>query len=81
MFKDLKRVAYQVPDLCTAKQWYGNFLGIKPIYDSSVAVVFLIGEVVLSLITSPNPLKEDIGRVLAYWEVDDVDETLRATTN
>jgi methyltransferase (TIGR00027 family) len=77
VFKGLKRVFYQVPDLDEAKKWYGQFLGIDPLFDTPIMVIFPIEGISLGLIASKTPLKEDNGRVSAYWEVDDVDAALR----
>jgi methyltransferase (TIGR00027 family) len=77
MFKNLKMTVYQVPDMSRAKNWYSNFLGIDPISDTPFSVVFLIGEIWLALALNENPVKEDNEQVSVFWEVDDVDETLR----
>jgi predicted enzyme related to lactoylglutathione lyase len=77
MFKDLKRVTYQVGDMEAARNWYGDLLGMKPLYDSPVAAVFKIGEILLIFVQGKDLLKEDCGRVVVYWEVDDVDEAFQ----
>jgi methyltransferase (TIGR00027 family) len=76
MFKDLKRVVYQVPDVEAARNWYGKLLGKSPYYESSVLAAYEIGSVSLSLVRGRDPLKEDAGRVSVYWAVDNVDEAL-----
>jgi len=77
VLKGLKRVFYQVPDLAEAKKWYGNFLGMDPLLDTPIMVVFPIQGISLGLIPSKTPLKEDNGRTSVFWEVDDVDAALR----
>jgi methyltransferase (TIGR00027 family) len=77
VLKGLKRIFYQVPDLAAAKKWYSNFLGMDPLLDTPIMVVFPIQGISLGLIPSKTPLQEDNGRVSVFWEVDDVDAALR----
>lgn len=74
MFKSLKRLTYQVPDIVQAKEWYSNILNIKPIFDTPFAVIFQLGSYSLSLVPAVPPLPKDNERIGAYWEVDDTDE-------
>ena len=77
MFKDLKRVTYQVSDMDAARNWYSNLLGLKPVYDSPVSVAFMIGGILLMLVRERDPLMDDSGRVTVYWEVENVDAAFR----
>jgi methyltransferase (TIGR00027 family) len=74
MFKSLKRLTYQVPDVQKAKQWYSQILNIQPIFDTPFAAIFQIGNNSLSLIPMSNPQEKEYCRIGAYWEVDNADE-------
>lgn len=76
MFKSLKRVVYQVPDVEQARDWYTNFLNQEPAFDSPIAAIFKIGDSTMTLAKGPAVQGEDAGRLAAYWEVDDVDRCL-----
>ena len=76
MFKSLKRMVYQVSDAEKAGKWYKEILGKDPAFDSPIAVIFKIGDSSLSLVKGPDGLPADSGRLAAYWEVDDVDQSL-----
>lgn len=77
MFKSLKSVTYHVPDLEKATQWYGKILNRQPVLDSPLAVMFELGDFGLTLkpITKPAPSSKE--RIVAYWEVDDIDAAHR----
>ncbi len=77
MLKRLKRIVYQVPDLTAAKNWYATFLGLEPVFDTPLGVIFLVGDNTLSLVPSASSLPVDNGRIMTYWEVDDVDASFR----
>jgi predicted enzyme related to lactoylglutathione lyase len=77
MFKNLRRIAYQVSDVEKAKAWYSEFLRQEPDYDSPFVVIYKIGEGSLSLVKGPERLPEDAGRASTYWEVEDVDAALK----
>lgn len=68
MFSSLKAVAYRVPDLNKAKEWYKTILGKAPLLDSPLVVIFMVGDGVLSLVTADAPAS-----TLVYWGVDDAD--------
>ena len=76
MFKRLKRIVYQVRDLTAAKSWYSTFLGFEPVFDTSLGVIFLVGDNTLSLVPGANSPADD-GRIMTYWEVGDVDTSFR----
>ncbi len=76
MFKDLGRIVYRVSDMEKAKQWYRRVLDAEPMFDSPVAVVFLVGT--SSLVLAPNsgtPCGE--GGAIVYWTVDDAISSYR----
>jgi methyltransferase (TIGR00027 family) len=74
MFKELKRIAYQVNDMEKARQWYATLLGLEPAFDSPVVSIFKIGANTLSLARVADPVPEHDGRITGYWEVEDVDQ-------
>lgn len=77
MFKSLKSVTYQVPDLEKATQWYGKILNRQPVLDSPLAVMFEVGDCGLNLKPEANLLQKYDERVVVYWEVDDIDAAYR----
>jgi methyltransferase (TIGR00027 family) len=76
MFRNLKRVVYQVPDVEKAKDWYSTFLNQEPAFDSPIAAIFKIGDSTMTLAKGPAIENDDAGRLAAYWEVEDVDKCL-----
>lgn len=77
MFKSLKSVTYQVPDLEKATQWYGKILNRQPVLDSPLAVMFELGDFGLTLKPRAKPAPSSDERIVAYWEVDDIDAAHR----
>lgn len=73
MFKDIKRVVYQVQDIDRGKQWYRDLLDKDPVFDAPFAVIFSIGDVQLVLAPHAGPMTKNDGGAIAYWGVDDVD--------
>jgi methyltransferase (TIGR00027 family) len=73
VFQGLKRVVYRAADLAAGRQWYSEVLGTEPVYESPIVVVFNVGDCSLSLMVNQPALPEDNGRVLVYWQVEDVD--------
>jgi methyltransferase (TIGR00027 family) len=70
MFKDLGRIVYRVSDMEKAKQWYGQVLDAEPIFDSPVAVAFLVGT--CNLVLAPDGgAQYGEGGAVVYWTVDD----------
>jgi methyltransferase (TIGR00027 family) len=74
MFRNLKRVVYQVPDVEKAKDWYSSFLKQEPAFDSPIAAIFKIGDSTMTLAKGLAVRAEDTDRLAAYWEVEDVDQ-------
>ena len=75
MFKNVKRIAYQVSDVEKAREWYVNVLEREPAFDSPIAAIFRIGENSLTLAKGSPDIPEDTGRISVYWEVEDVDHS------
>lgn len=73
MFTALKAIAYQVADLGRAKLWYTTILGKEPALDSPFAVVFLLGDSVLSLVPAGDHTPETKQNAVAHWSVEDAD--------
>ena len=73
MFKDLKRVVYQVTDMERAKQWYRKVLEKEPTIDLPFAVIFQVGGSDLVLVPGTNQQSQANNNVTAYWAVEDVD--------
>ncbi len=74
MFKELKRLVYQVADVAEARRWYVQVLGAEPLFDSPLACIFAVGQGSLSLARGPSDLAPGESRCTGYWEVDDVDQ-------
>ena len=73
MFKGLNTVTYSVSDIENAKKWYGEVFGVEPIMDTSMAVIFLIGETALGLIPATGKTADCDHRVIPYWNSDDIE--------
>jgi len=74
MFKGLRTVMYQAPDLAATKEWYARAFGLQPYFDEPFYVGFSVGGFELGL----NPdtvMAQAPGGVIAYWGVDDVAAT------
>jgi methyltransferase (TIGR00027 family) len=70
MFKSPGRIVYGVSDLEKAKEWYRQVLGMEPVFDSPVGVVFLVGPSALILAPRECSSNEKEGAIV-YWAVDD----------
>lgn len=70
MFIDLKSVTHEVNDLSRAREWYGELLRRKPIFESPFAVVFQIGSASLSLVKGEGGISTDSSTT--YWEVNSI---------
>ena len=55
MFLGLRTAIYPVPDLSSAKLWYGQVLGIKPYFDQPYYVGFSVGGFELGLLPNGTP--------------------------
>ena len=80
MFKKLRTVIYHVDDLQKAKEWYTEMTRVVPYFDEPFYVGFNINGFELGL----DPDFEDVERgaqAVAYWQVDDIESTVRKFTN
>ena len=77
MFKSLAGVTYRVPDLQKAKDWYGQFFDQPAVLDSPFVVIFRAGDSTLNLAPAAGPAPEGEERVVAYWNVEDIDAAYR----
>lgn len=76
MNKGIKAVIYPVSDLGKAKTLYAEFLGVQPDMDEAYYVNFNINGLDVGL--DPNGHKQGMTGPVGYWEVDDINETLKA---
>ena len=81
MFKSLKRVTYQVPDVPKARDWYCKILRQEPALDSPFFVTFMIGDALLTIVPLKNQSDESNERAVAYWEVEDIYEAYNKLLN
>jgi methyltransferase (TIGR00027 family) len=77
MLKSLAGVTYRVPDLQKAKDWYGQFFDQPAILDSPFVVVFRAGDSTLNLVPAADSMPGSEERVVAYWNVEDIDAAYR----
>ena len=70
----LRTVAYRVPDLEKAKDWYSRALGIKPYFDEPFYVGFNIAGYELGLQPYEGDDVKTGNSVTTYWGVNDIDE-------
>jgi predicted enzyme related to lactoylglutathione lyase len=72
MFKKLRTVIYNVPDLQKAKEWYSKLTGVQPYFDEAFYVGFDFNGCELGLhpqdetVTSGNP-------TVSHWAVEDIE--------
>ncbi|MGC9970788.1 MAG: SAM-dependent methyltransferase [Bryobacteraceae bacterium] len=77
MFKSLAAVSCRVPDLQKAKEWYGQFFDDPAVLDSPFVVVFRAGDSTLNLVPAGDSHPGSEERVVAYWNVEDIDLAYR----
>ncbi len=81
--RGLTTVSYFAEDHAAAKQWYTEFLGIKPYFERPGYVEFRLGDYQheLGIIDSKYVpgIDSKTGRagVVVYWHVDDVDSVVK----
>ena len=68
-FLGLRTVAYQVPDVARAKEWYASVLGIAPYFDEPFYVGFNVGGFELGLHPAGEGPSAGPGGTVAYWGV------------
>ena len=81
MFKKLRTVIYHVDDLQKAKTWYTELIGIQPYFDEVFYVGFNINGFELGLDPDFEEVIERGAQVVAFWNVDDISETVKKFTN
>lgn len=77
MFKKLRTVIYHVTDLQKAKEWYAALTGIQPYFDEPFYVGFDINGFELGLDPDFDEVLERGTQAVAYWKVDDINETVK----
>ncbi len=75
MFLGLRTAIYQVTDLQAATQWYTTVLGKPPYFENPYYVGFEVGGYELGL-QALEPAAEPVENVIAYWGVEDIEQTL-----
>ena len=81
MFKKLRTVIYHVDDLQKAKEWYAELTGVTPYFDEVFYVGFDINGSELGLDPDFEDIVERGSQTVAYWKVDDINETVKRSTN
>lgn len=76
-FLGLRTVAYKVPDLQKAKDWYSSAFKHEPYFDESFYVGYRIGGYELGLLPTEDETSITGNSVLAYWGVEDIEESIR----
>jgi predicted enzyme related to lactoylglutathione lyase len=71
-----KTIIYPVRDLAKAKALYGELVGVEPYADESYYVGFKVEGQDLGL--DPKGHSKGMTGPLAYWHVDDIEESLKA---
>ena len=75
MTSGLQTVIYPVKDLERAKTLYGALMGVEPYVDAPYYVGFRVGDQELGL--DPNGHSQGLTGPLNYWEVEDIDESVK----
>ena len=76
MTEGIKTIMYPVKDLAKAKALYGELMGVEPYADEPYYVGFRVGGQDIGL--DPNGHSQGMTGPLAYWHVDDIEESLKA---
>jgi predicted enzyme related to lactoylglutathione lyase len=72
----MKTITYPVKDLAAAKQLYGRLFGVEPYIDEAYYAAFNVGGHDVGL--DPNGHSKGMTGPIAYWHVDDINESLEA---
>lgn len=72
IFKGLRTLIYQVPDLDKAKEWYTGILGTPPYFDQPFYVGFSVAGYELGLQPMESASGSQNTNTYTYWGVDDV---------
>lgn len=76
-FGGLRTVAFKVPDLVKAKEWYAQILGISPYFDEPYYVGFNVAGYELGL----QPVEGSVvigDNTVTYWGVENVQQRYEA---
>ncbi len=76
MFKKLRTVIYNVPDLQKAKEWYINITGTEPYFDEVFYVGFNFSGCELGL----HPIDETVtkgNQSVCHWAVNDINNCVK----
>jgi predicted enzyme related to lactoylglutathione lyase len=76
MTSGLKTILYPVTDLATAKTFYSELLGVKPLVDEAYYVGFNVEGQDIGLV--PNGHRNGMTGPVGYWHVDDIKKSLQA---
>jgi predicted enzyme related to lactoylglutathione lyase len=76
MTEGVKTIIYRVTDLAKAKALYCTLLGVEPYMDKPYYVGFNVEGQDVGL--DPHGHSRGMTGPLAYWHVDDIEESLRA---
>ncbi|MFC2129261.1 VOC family protein [Bacteroidota bacterium] len=68
----LRTVAYKVPDLTKAKEWYADAFQTKPYFDEPFYVGFNIGGYELGLMPEEELVGVRSDNAVIYWGVEDI---------
>jgi predicted enzyme related to lactoylglutathione lyase len=76
MTEGVKTIIYPVRNLAQARTLYGKLVGVEPYMDEAYYVGFDVGDQEVGL--DPNGHGKGMTGTVAYWHVDDIEESLRA---
>ena len=76
MTEGVKTIIYPVKDLARARTLYGKLLNVEPYMDEPYYVGFEVGGQDVGL--DPNGHSQGMTGSLAYWHVDDIQESLKS---
>jgi len=75
MTSGIRTVIYPVKDLAAAKTLYTKLIGVEPVMDEPYYVGFKVDGQDIGL--DPNGHRQGMTGPLAYWHVDDINESLQ----
>lgn len=76
MTSGMKTVMYPVGDITAARKLYGQLLGVEPYMDEAYYVGFNVDGQDVGL--DPNGQRKGMTGPIAYWHVDDIENTLQS---
>jgi len=75
MTDGVKTIIYPVKDLAKATAMFNALLGVEPLMDQPYYVGYRVGDQDIGL--DPNGQKQGMTGPLAYWNVEDINESLK----